>query len=184
MWWSPSRCAPLLAQPDTQLVHHAVGIGSGTALQSSTWLGEHRRAARTPSVLCVLPSQAASDVYAPLSGEVIEVNEVLSNEPATVSAPEHTTMQATRRALCSGLAPLGQVSPGPSRRLQGACSHRGRRDTIAGKCTGCACHCRSTRTPIRQAGSSSSSCPTRTRQASFWTPAPTRHTASRKQTGC
>ena len=29
--------------------------------------------------------QAASDVYAPISGEVVEVNETLSEEPALVS---------------------------------------------------------------------------------------------------
>ena len=33
--------------------------------------------------------QAASDVYAPLSGEVVEVNEALTDDPSKVRASGH-----------------------------------------------------------------------------------------------
>ena len=37
------------------------------------------------ATLCAL-LQAASDVYSPISGEVLEVNQALADKPATVSA--------------------------------------------------------------------------------------------------
>lgn len=38
------------------------------------------------SIAAVESVKAASDVYTPVSGEVVEVNEVLDAEPATVNA--------------------------------------------------------------------------------------------------
>ena len=50
--------------------------------------------------LVLLPNmQAASDVYAPVSGEVVEVNESLTDEPGMVSN-EGDTLQINARASC------------------------------------------------------------------------------------
>ena len=68
---------------------------ANTALLNSFWLLDEEKqqarciCAKGDSFAVVESVKAASDVYAPVSGEVVEANDALSTAPATVnSAPE------------------------------------------------------------------------------------------------